>query len=156
MKKVLQQPSEKIERLLQHKRYLDYLSKRLLSYLPDEFAAKLSVLGLTDSKTNRKGGKQVLLVSVSSAAWASKLRFYLPSLKRSLCAEAQFSHIQAIRIKVSSNQTNHNCEHAKKANNLVYSNTSAKIVASSAQHITDEELKSSLLRLSQHISEAQS
>ena len=155
MKKVLQQPSEKIERLLQHKRYLDYLSKRLLSYLPDEFAAKLSVLGLTDSKTNRKGGKQVLLVSVSSAAWASKLRFYLPSLKRSLCAEAQFSHIQAIRIKVSSNQTDHNHEPAQKVNNLVYSNTSAKIVASSAQHIIDEELKSSLLRLSQHISEAQ-
>ncbi len=156
MKKVLQQPSEKIERLLQHKRYLDYLSKRLLSYLPDEFAEKLSVLGLTDSKTNRKVGKQVLLVSVNSAAWASKLRFYLPSLKRSLCAEAQFSHIQAIRIKVRSNQTNHNHEPAKKTNNLVYSNASAKIVASSAQHIIDEELKSSLLRLSQHISKAQS
>lgn len=153
MKKVLQQPSASIERLLQHKRYLDYLSKRLLSYLPDEFSTKLSVLGLTDSKINKHGGKQVLLISVSSAAWASKLRFYLPSLKRSLCREAQFSHIQSIRIKAASTKSDNHHKYLKKDNHLLYSNISAKIIADSAQHITDEGLKSSLLRLSQHISE---
>lgn len=153
VKKVLQQPSAAIERLLQHKHYLDYLSKRLLSYLPNEFAHKISVLGLTVSALNKKSNKQILLVSVTSAAWASKLRFYLPSLKRSLCAEAQFSHIQSIRISVNSATTTRQPRPSKSAQPLVYSNHSAQIVADSAQYINDEGLKSSLLRLSQHISE---
>jgi len=154
VKKVLQQPSANIERLLQHKRYLDYLSKRLLSYLPDEFANKISVLGLTNSTLNKKEKKSSLHVSVSSAAWASKLRFYLPSLKRSLCAEAQFSHIQSINIKVSpSSQANKQSDNDSGSNNhCIYSDHSAKIIEDSAQHISDEGLKSSLLRLSQHIS----
>ena len=152
VKKVLQQPSAVIERLLQHKHYLDYLSKRLLSYLPNEFSGRISVLGLTVSGLNKKSKKQVLLVSVTSAAWASKLRFFLPSLKRSLCAEAQFSHIQSIRITVISAASNSQVNPLKSNNHLIYSNHSAKVVANSAQHINDEGLKSSLLRLSQHIS----
>ena len=150
MKKVLQQPSPSIERLLQHQRYLDYLSKRLLTYLPAEFLKKISVLGITSSTANKRANKQILIVSVTSAAWASKLRFYLPTLKRSLCAEAQFSHIQSIRIKVISATEK---TPPKKNKHLVYSNYSAKIVASSAQHISDDSLRTSLLRLSQHISE---
>jgi len=149
MKKILQQPTAGIERLLQHQRYLDYLSKRLLSYLPDEFATKLSVLGL-----NKKGQKHVLLVSINSAAWASKLRFYLPSLKRSLCSEAQFSHIQSIKIKVNSaTDLNTHPVYHKSDNHCIYSNRSARIIKDTAQQITDEGLKSSLLRLSKHISE---
>ncbi|MCU7833653.1 MAG: DUF721 domain-containing protein [gamma proteobacterium symbiont of Taylorina sp.] len=149
MKKVLQQPTANIERLLQHQRYLNYLSRRLLSYLPDEFATKLSVLGL-----NTKGKKQVLLVSVTSSAWASKLRFYLPLLKRSLCAEAQFSHIQSIKIRVTASNLKELPVQLKDSNHCIYSNHSAKIIEDSAQHIADEGLKSSLLRLSQHISRA--
>ena len=142
MKKVLQQPSASIERLLQHGRYLDYLSKRLLTYLPDEFDKKVSVLGFTT-----KGKKHILIVSVVSSAWASKLRFYLPALKRSLCTEAQFSHIQSIRLRVTAIDSN--IHH--KINNVIYSNKSAQIIETSAQHISDKELKAALVRLSQHV-----
>jgi hypothetical protein len=157
VKKVLQHPSASIERLLQHKRYLDFLSKRLLSYLPDEFSHQLSVLGMVNAATNSSttSKKQVLLVAVNSAAQASKLRFYLPSLKRSLCSEAQFSHIQSIRIKVISNPLSElkNKHQKKNKDHLIFSNHSAQIVESSAQYIIDEGLKSSLLRLSKHIAE---
>lgn len=142
MKRVLHQPSASIERLLQHGRYLDYLSKRLLTYLPDEFSKKVSVLGFTT-----KGDKHILIVSVVSAAWASKLRFYLPALKRSLCTEAQFSHIQSIRLRVTSIDVDKN----PKINNVIYSNRSAEIIETSAQHINDKDLKAALIRLSQHV-----
>ncbi|MDX2503853.1 MAG: DciA family protein [Gammaproteobacteria bacterium] len=156
MKKILQQPSASIERLLQHGRYLEYLSKRLLTYLPDEFAGKISVLAIS-SKGNKfskdkkpaTGGKQTLIVAVCSPAWASKLRFYTPTLKRSLTAEAQFSQLQSIKVKVAF--ANINTKIKKK--NPVYSQNSAKIIENNAQHISDKELKEALMRLSRHIAE---
>ncbi|WP_198266312.1 DciA family protein [sulfur-oxidizing endosymbiont of Gigantopelta aegis] len=143
MKKIFQQPSASIERLMQHSRYLDYLSKRLLTYLPDEFSNKLSVLGFT-----KKNHQVCLVVGAISAAWASKLRFYTPTLKRALTADAQFSQLQKIIIKVASAKTD-----TKKATNLPkYSQNAATIIQGSAQHISDNDLKASLMRLAQHVS----
>lgn len=142
MKKVFQQPSANIERLLQHSRYLDYLSRRLLTYLPAEFAGKVSVLGFSE-----KGKKQSLIVAASTPAWASKLRFYTPTLKRSLTAEPQFRQLQSIIIKVAFS----NISTKKNKNNPVYSKDSAKIIENNAQHIENEELKESLMRLSRHV-----
>ncbi len=142
MKKVLQQPSANIERLLQHGRYLDYLSKRVLTYLPDEFAKKISVLGF-----NKKGNKNILVVSIVSSAWASKLRFYLPTLKRSLSTEPQFSHIQSISIRIASS----NIAPPSQENKIIYSHSSAKIIEDSADHIDDVDLKAALMRLSRHV-----
>jgi len=142
MKKIFQQPSASIERLLQHSRYLDYLSKRLLTYLPAEFAGKISVLGFS-----AKGEKQSLIVAASTPAWASKLRFYTPTLKRSLTAEPQFRQLQSIIIKVAFS----NISTKTNKNNPVYSKDSAKIIENNAQHIENEDLKESLMRLSRHV-----
>ena len=113
-----------------------------------EFIGKINVIGMKN-----KAKKQVLVVSTCSSAWASKLRFYLPALKRSLCSEAQFSHIQAIQVKAATKPSDE-VQKRQKNNKLVYSSSSAKIIQQSAQHIADNGLKSSLLRLSQHISKA--
>jgi len=150
MKKVLQQPSASIERLLQHGRYLDYLSKRLLTYLPAEFANKVSVLGFsTSDKKSTRGKKLSLIVAAKSPAWASKLRFYTPTLKRSLASEPQFNQLQAIIIKVAFSNINTK----NKKNTPIYSQNSAKIIKSNAEHISDDDLKESLMRLSRHIAE---
>lgn len=150
MKKVLQQPAASIERLLQHGQYLDYLSKRLLTYLPDEFSGKISVLGFsTKGKNSTTVTKQKLIVAAINSAWASKLRFYTPTLKRSLSAEPQFSQLQSIIIKVAF--SNISIKNTK--NNPIYSQTSAKVIESNAQHIADEDLKASLMRLSRHVAE---
>lgn len=146
MKKILQRPSANIERLLQHGKYLDYLTKRILSYLPDEFAEKISVLGFS-SKKSTKDKKQTLIIATTSPAWASKLRFYTPTLKRSLCSEPQFSQLQSIRVKVASSRG----DLASQKKLPVYSDNSAKIIEDNAQHINDKELKESLIRLSQHV-----
>ena len=162
MKKILQQPSASIERLLQHSRYLEYLSKRLLTYLPAEFAEKISVLGFSTyieptsvagtfsngtSSNGKREKQQKLIIAASSAAWASKLRFYTPTLKRSLSAEPQFSHLKKIVIRVTS--TNASTNEQKKM--PVYSENAADIIASSAQHIENDDLKNALMRLAHNV-----
>lgn len=154
MKKVLQQPTTSIERLLQHTRYLDYISKRILTYLPAEFAGRISVLGFStsagvSSSSNREKKQQSLVISVSSAAWASKLRFYMPTLKRSLSAEPQFSQLKKIVIKVASS----NISIEKEKKKPMYSQNSAEIIHDSAQHIDSIDLKDALMRLAKHVGE---
>jgi len=151
MKKILQQPSTSIERLLQHSRYLEYLSKRLLTYLPAEFAEKISVLGFSASagtaSNSKRRKQQDLIIAAISAAWASKLRFYTPALKRSLSAEPQFSQLKKIIIRVAS--VNNSTKEQKKM--PVYSPDAAKTIANSARHIENDDLKNALMRLAHNV-----
>jgi len=148
VKKVLQQSSASIARLLQHSRYLEYLSKRVLTYLPPEFCGKISVLGLSGKRKQYS-----LVLAAISPAWASKLRFYSPALKRSLSSEPQLSQLKKISIRVTA--TRHQPDKKKQAN-PVYSQNSAKIIQSSAEHIENEALKNALLRLAQNVSKSTS
>ncbi len=142
MKKILKQTSGNIERLLQHSQYLNYLSKRLLTYLPAEFQQKVSVIGFSTKKN-----KQNLTVATTSPAWASKLRFYIPILKRSLSSEAQFSQLKKIVIRVIPPKISAREEE----NNPVYSKNSATIIKNSAGHIENKELQASLMRLARSV-----
>jgi hypothetical protein len=151
LKKALQQPSANIERLLQHSRFLNYLTQRVLSFLPAEFTDKISVLGFTNFRKNSRQGtgssKKALTIAAISSAWANKLRFYTPALKRSLITDPQFSHLEKIIIKVAfSNITTKN---RKSTPN--YSKNSANIIKASAEHIENKALKESMLRLSSHV-----
>ncbi len=146
MKKVFQQPAISIDRLLQHSRYLEYITKRVLTYLPDEFSGKISVLGFS-SRLSNKGKQQSLIISAISAAWASKLRFYTPTLKRSISAEPQFSQLGKITIKVAS--ANISTKKDKKMPN--YSHNAAEIIQDSAQFIENDELKEALIRLARNV-----
>ncbi|MCU7937746.1 MAG: DUF721 domain-containing protein [gamma proteobacterium symbiont of Bathyaustriella thionipta] len=147
MKKVLQQSSASLDRLLQHSRYLEYLSKRLLTYLPAEFAEKVTVLGFSNKKNSNNDNQQALIVAAISPAWASKLRFYTPTLKRSLCAEPQFNQLKKIVIRVAASKAS-----VKKDNESpLYSQNSAAIIQNSAEHIENNELKEALIRLARNV-----
>lgn len=147
MKKVLQQPSASLDRLLQHSRYLEFLSKRVLTYLPAEFAGKISVLGFSNKNKSQKEKQLALIIATISPAWASKLRFYTPVLKRSLTAEPQFNQLKKIVIRVNSASTSIK----KDEQNPVYSQNSATIIHNSAEHIENEELKEALTRLAYNV-----
>ena len=148
MKKVLRQSSNRIDRLLQHSRYLEYLTRRLLTFLPVEFCKKISVLGFSSNKGTKK--QQSLIIAATSPAWASKLRFYTPTLKRSLCAEPQFSQLHKIIIRVGANNHSPQSQHSTKP---VYSSQSASIIQDSAQHIDNAELKEALIRLAHNVND---
>ncbi len=146
MKKIFQKPGVNIDRLLQHSRYLEYLTKRVLTFLPDEFSGKITVLGFSSRRSNKEK-QQNLIIAAASAAWASKLRFYTPTLKRSLSAEPQFSQLGKIAIKVASA----NISTKKDKKMPTYSNNSADIIQSSAQFIENDELKKALMRLAHSV-----
>ncbi len=141
MKKILQQPDASIDRLLQHSRYLDYLTHRLLTCLPEEFAEQVCVIAFKN--------KQQLKLACNSPAWASKLRFYTPKLKRSLQNDPQFNQLQKITIKVAFSNINTK----NKKNTLIYSQSAANVIADSAEHIEDEGLRETLMKLSRHVGE---
>ncbi|MCU7798599.1 MAG: DUF721 domain-containing protein [gamma proteobacterium symbiont of Lucinoma myriamae] len=147
MKKILQQSSASLDRLLQHSRYLEYLSKRVLTYLPAEFVGKISVLGFSDKNKSQKDKQYALIIATISPAWASKLRFYTPTLKRSLCAEPKFNQLKKIVIRVASSNTTVK----KDQKNPIYSQNSATIIQNSAEHIENEELKEALMRLAHNV-----
>ena len=147
MKKVLQQSSASLDRLLQHSRYLEYLSKRVLTYLPAEFAEKIIVLGFSNKNKSKKEKQYALIIAAVSPAWASKLRFYTPTLKRSLCAEPQFSLLNKIVIRVTSSNTSVK----KDQKDPVYSQNSAAIIQNSAEHIENNDLKEALIRLAHNV-----
>ena len=137
MKKILCGSIPGIEELLQHSRYLAYLSKRVLTYLPVEFNDKVSVL---------KYDRQVLVLSAASSGWAGKLRFYLPELKQRLSGEQLFLQLRTIKVKVCSADVS-----KKTKKNPNYSTKASLIIEQSVQQISDQPLKSSLLKLSRHI-----
>jgi len=93
--------------------------------------------------------KKTLVIATKSSAWASKLRFFVPELRRSLSAENRFTHLAVIKIKVSSQQA----ENSVSANTPVCSDFAAKTIHDNAQFINNDELKASLLNLSRHIAE---
>jgi len=140
MKKILQTPSANIERLLQHGRFLDYITQRIKTYFPADISDNITVV---------KFDKKTLVIAVVSSAWASKLRFFIPELKRSLIVESRFAHLATIRIKVLAKRT------AKSAltHTPVCSDFAAKTLHENAQFIHNDELKTSLLNLSRHIAE---
>jgi len=155
MKKVLQQSSHSLDRLLQHSRYLEYLTRRLLTYLPNEFSKKISVLGFASMQRAKQSSnkQQSLIIAAISPAWASKLRFYTPTLKRSLCADAQFSQLTKIIIRV--NRVN-DYSPLHNGTKPVYSTQSATIIQDSAQCIENIELKEALIRLSHNVNKHKS
>ena len=142
MKKILQWPSNDIERLLQHSRYLAYLTKRLLTFLPSEFTHNVFVLAYRVKKK-----QHCLIISSKSSAWASKLRFHIPALIRSLSAEPQFSQLEKILIRVNDSQK----KIPARKNNPKYSIQSANTIKESAQEVSNDDLKKSLLRLAKHV-----
>jgi hypothetical protein len=145
MKKIFQQSSMSVHRLLQQSHYLDYLSKRVLTYLPDEFIDKLSILSF-----RKKKNQHCLTIATISAAWASKLRFYTPILKRSLKTEPKFDQLEKIIIKVLPNKFNLTTQQ-NKGDNPVYSDQSALLIEQSANHIDNDALKATMMRLALHV-----
>lgn len=144
MKKILQTRSANIERLLQHGRFLDYITQRIKTYLPADFSDKIMVV---------RFDKKTLVIATRNSAWASKLRFFIPELRRSLSAENRFAHLEVIKVKVSSLDTGDATSSNTPVHTPLCSDFAVKTIRNNAQFIKDDELKKSLMNLSQHIAE---
>lgn len=106
---------------------------KLNSLLPAQFIGNCQVAEISGEH---------ITIAVSSPAWSSQLRYYLPAIKKSF-------PYQHIRILVSPEMSGvFQVEEKKQARQL--DDLAATQIASTAATIKDPELKNAMLRLAQH------
>jgi len=86
-----QPPSSALARLLGRASQQDAWTSQLRALLPQEVASECRVANVRD---------QLLTVHISSAAWATRLRFLIPALLPSLNRLADFSQVSDVRLAV--------------------------------------------------------
>lgn len=112
---------------------LKKLTMRLTSILPAQFIGNCQVAEVSGEH---------LTIAVSSPAWSSQLRYYMPTIKKSF-------PYQHIRILVSPEMAGvFQVPEKKQARQL--DTLAATQIASTAATISDPELKNAMLRLAQH------
>lgn len=130
-----QSRSRRLQRLIKQAQTLQALEDRVSEQLPPSLRSHCKVAAIYDD---------VLVMSASSAAWATRLRYLAPSLLEFLQQRCAFSRVRAIRIKISLPET---APLVKPACRPRLSKRSAKYLERAAQAITDPALRSILLRL---------
>ncbi len=86
-----QPPSSALARLLGRASQQDAWTDQLRALLPQDLASECRVANVRD---------QVLTVHINNAAWATRLRFLVPGLLRSLNRLADFTAVSDVRLKV--------------------------------------------------------
>jgi len=86
-----QHPASALARLLGHAARQDAWTAQLRALLPQELASECRIGNVRD---------QVLTVHINNAAWATRLRFLVPELLRSLNRLTDFATVTDIRLKV--------------------------------------------------------
>ena len=127
--------TNRLQNLLSKAHYLNELSLIVRDYLAENLAAHCQV-------ANYEAGRLKLLVD--SSVWASQLRFCLPTLCKTLQAQPPFTQLQKIEYSV---QTLYQPQALPKLPKAQLSSSSAELVASMAQSISDPKLQQALLRL---------
>ncbi len=87
---------------------------------------------------------ETLYLQISSAGWATRLRYQTPELLKSLKQFPEFTGIKAIQIKINSETL---VTHERKLTPTPISQESAESIAQIAREIKDEPLRLALLKL---------
>lgn len=111
---------------------LKKLTYELNQILPTQFIGQCQVAEIS---------KDQMIIAVSSPAWSSQLRYYLPAIQK----KWRFQHI---RILVSPEMAGVYQRPASKPARQLDSEA-AQTIAASAEHIDDPKIKKALLRLAQ-------
>jgi hypothetical protein len=136
IKRLLQQSPE-ISALLDKARQHNSQLEHIRQHLPADMAAQVHAISLCGN---------TLELIVSSPAWASRLRFALPMLQRSLASE------QALRVKTIPLSAPRSPSPRPPRPCPELSRRSAEQIRHIAQAISDETLRAALLRLASHTS----
>lgn len=123
-------------KLCQHAEYLSHLEKKLCLFLDSPLNTHCNVANYIND---------TLVLHSDSAAWAAKLRYNIPVILNFMQNECDLITLKTIRIKIklSDNSTQPGPDRKKP----VISRTAALLINQAAATITDDELRSSLLKL---------
>ncbi|MDF2866915.1 MAG: RNA-binding protein [Gammaproteobacteria bacterium] len=129
--------TRRLQNIISKAHYLNELSIVVRNHLAEDLANHCEV-------ANYEVGKLKLMVT--SSVWASRLRFYIPSLLKTLQKTSIFSQLQSIELSVSASYQPLVKPPTK---TLALSLTSADLITMAAQSVTDANLQQALLRLAQ-------
>lgn len=124
-----------LARLLGHAARQDAWTAQLRALLPQELASECRIGNVRD---------HVLTVHINNAAWATRLRFLVPDMLRSLNRLADFSTVTEIRLKVvplvpAALQATHIDSSVRTPNPVA--------LLELASHVDSDGLRSAILRL---------
>ena len=90
--------------------------------------------------------ENILFLHADSAAWATKLRYYVPKLTESLKKTFYFKNLKKVTINTRPND-NHGPAYPHKPHRFTISKDTAKLINNLADSVTNDELANSLKRL---------
>jgi hypothetical protein len=131
-----------LKTIINRAHYLNELTQKVRHYLAEELAAHCQV-------ANYQAGKLVLIVD--SSVWASRLRFSIPQLCKSLQTLALFEQLKTIEYTIKS-LYEPIAKPAQKKLNLSMANST--LLTTTAEGISDTKLQQALLRLAQNFHQA--
>ncbi|MCK5639280.1 MAG: DUF721 domain-containing protein [Gammaproteobacteria bacterium] len=135
--KLLEDRNSSYSMLVRHATELASLNLQLQKHLPASLGKHCQ---LANYRSN------TLVIQSESAAWASKLRYLLPQLRRELKQYTSFSGLKDIHIKVASTAT----APAEKPSPPRLSKQSAQLLEQAAASMSDPELGKALAQLARH------
>lgn len=89
----------------------------------------------------------VLTISAESSAWAAKLRYEIPNVRRQIERSSEFSAIQTIRVRVAAREAP-STDKALTPMDPLSTNT-AQALRQQAQSIVDTNIRDALLRIAE-------
>ncbi|MBD3609325.1 MAG: DUF721 domain-containing protein [Gammaproteobacteria bacterium] len=131
----LKQTSHMFKQIEHEKR----LTQNLRALLPSPLAENCQAGGIKND---------TLIIFTTSAVWASKLRYLIPTLLADFSEHPKFQQVTEINIKINQSTKQPETKGANK-NRLTLSMESAELIRQTAESIHDPELRESLLKLSQ-------
>ncbi len=90
---------------------------------------------------------EVAIILVNSPAWATRLRYNIPTILEALNNELNLKQIKTIRIKVQHSESKRS---STKNKPVFLSKDTAKLLQDSANSINDSELKNCLIKISKN------
>ena len=139
LKSVLRQ-QERAQDILQQAKKLRAITATLSQHLP-EYAHAHCQAGYLDEKC--------LVILADSPAWATRLRYLMPQVKKQLIQSGLLNEQQVIRVKVIHEATGKRMSTLPPP--LLLSRNNAALLKDTAASMADDELKNALLKLSRHV-----
>lgn len=92
--------------------------------------------------------ENILIIEINSSAWATRLRYLIPELLQKLRREKEFHRLQEIKWYIRPAES----EYKKKpTKSIKLSEGSSKLIAETAEHISNPMLQTALKKLTSHI-----
>lgn len=138
MKSINQCLNKQLSEICRHSMQLEELSLKISQFLPANLTSKCQVGSFN---------KGSLVLTTTSSAFASQIRYLLPDLRDKLRKEAGLYQLSSIKISIIEPPSQ--LENTVQKNSVVLSEKAKATIISESQHCTYEPLQKALLHLAQ-------